>query len=187
VCSSDLPKDHAGAIREQLREIDRTLAGFVRGQSSVCLILGVFYAIGLTVAGLNFGLIIGMLAGVLTFIPFVGSAVGLVASVGMALAQFDDWVRIVIVAAIFVVGQVLEGNFLTPKLVGERVGLHPVWVIFALLAGGYLFGFVGVLLAVPVAAVIGVLTRFMLGRYLASVFHLGNATPDEVAPGSDDG
>jgi predicted PurR-regulated permease PerM len=125
-----LPKHMAGEIREQMGNVDRMLAGFVRGQSSVCLILGLFYALGLTIAGLDFGLLLGMVAGILTFIPFVGSAVGLVASVGMAVVQFDDWLRIGIVAAIFVVGQVLEGNFLTPKLVGGRVGLHPVWVIF---------------------------------------------------------
>ncbi|MDH3474033.1 MAG: AI-2E family transporter [Rhodospirillales bacterium] len=183
-----LPKHMAGEIREQIGNVDRMLAGFVRGQSSVCLILGVFYALALTLAGLDFGLLIGMVAGVLTFIPFVGSAVGLVASVGMALVQFDDWLRIGIVAAIFVVGQVLEGNFLTPKLVGDRVGLHPVWVIFALLAGGFLFGFVGVLLAVPVAAVIGVLIRFMLSRYLDSVYYLGTAssTPPAESAAADD-
>ncbi len=168
-----LPKHMAGEIREQMGNVDRMLAGFVRGQSSVCAILGILYALGLNLAGLDFGLQIGLIAGILTFIPFVGSAVGLVSSVGMALVQFDDWLRIGIVAAIFVVGQVLEGNLLTPKLVGDRVGLHPVWVIFALLAGGFLFGFVGILLAVPVAAVIGVLIRFALGRYLRSALFLG--------------
>lgn len=180
-----LPKPYAETIREQLGEIDRTLSGFVRGQSSVCLILGIFYALGLTVAGLKFGLVIGLLAGLLSFIPFVGSGVGFVASVGMALVQFDDWVRIAIVAAIFVVGQAVEGNFLTPKLVGDKVGLHAVWVIFALLAGGLLFGFVGVLLAVPVTAVIGVLARFLLGRYLDSVYYLGDGqAPAEEESGS---
>lgn len=171
-----LPKPYAETIREQLGEIDRTLSGFVRGQSSVCLVLGIFYALGLTVAGLKFGLVIGLLAGLLSFIPFVGSGLGFVASVGMALVQFDDWIRIAIVAAIFVVGQAVEGNFLTPKLVGDKVGLHAVWVIFALLAGGLLFGFVGVLLAVPVTAVVGVLARFLLGRYLDSVYYLGGSS-----------
>jgi predicted PurR-regulated permease PerM len=170
-----LPRHQAETIREQMREVDRMLAGFVRGQSSVCLLLGVFYAAGLTLAGLDFGLLIGLAAGLLTFIPYVGSAVGLVASVGMALVQFDDWTRVAVVAAIFLVGQVLEGNFLTPKLVGDRVGLHPVWVIFALLAGGLLFGLVGVLLALPVAAVVGVLIRFMLARYLDSDYYWGDA------------
>ena len=183
-----LPKHQAEMIRAQVREVDRMLAGFVRGQSSVCLILAVFYAVGLTAAGLEFGLLIGLAAGALTFIPFVGAAVGLVASVGMALVQFDDWTRIAIVAVIFVVGQFLEGNFLTPKLVGDRVGLHPVWVIFALLAGGLLFGLVGVLLAVPVAAFVGVLIRFTLRRYLDSVYYWGDTPrPDPAEPGSGPG
>ena len=187
-----LPKHMAGTIREQLGEVDRMLAGFVRGQSSVCLVLAIFYAVGLTLAGLDFGLVIGLLAGLLSFGPFVGSAVGFVASVGMALIQFDDWWRIAIVAGVFVVGQLLEGNFLTPKLVGDRIGLHPVWVIFALLAGGVLFGFVGVLLAIPVAAVVGVLVRFTLKRYLESVFYRGTDAaapppPPETAPGHGDG
>ncbi|MGF1610970.1 MAG: AI-2E family transporter [Kiloniellales bacterium] len=168
-----LPRRQAETIREQAREVDRTLAGFVRGQASVCLILGAFYAIGLTVAGLEFGLVIGMIAGLLSFIPFVGAAIGGLLSVGLALVQFDSWIDVAVVAAIFAVGQAVEGNVLTPKLVGGRVGLHPVWVIFALLAGGALFGFVGVLLAVPVAAVIGVLMRFSLQRYLASDIYGG--------------
>jgi len=177
-----LPKPYAETIREQFSEIDRTLSGFVRGQSSVCLVLGIFYALGLTIAGLNFGLVIGLLAGLLSFIPFVGSGVGFVASVGMAFVQFDDWVRIAIVAGIFVIGQAVEGNFLTPKLVGDKVGLPAVWVIFALLAGGLLFGFVGVLLAVPVTAVIGVLARFLLGRYLDSAYYRGTSP----APAEDE-
>jgi predicted PurR-regulated permease PerM len=168
-----LPRGHAGAIREQAREIDRTLAGFLRGQGTVCLILGVFYAIGLTLAGLDFGLVVGLVAGLLSFIPYVGAIVGLVLSVGLALVQFDDWLRIAVVAGIFFVGQAVEGNFLTPKLVGESVGLHPVWIIFGLLAGGALFGFVGVLLAVPAAAVIGVGVRFALGRYMKSPYYHG--------------
>ena len=182
-----LPRHQADTIRDQIREVDRMLAGFVRGQSSVCLLLGVFYAAGLTLAGLDFGLLIGLAAGLLTFIPFVGSAVGLLASVGMALVQFDDWTRIAVVAAIFLVGQVLEGNLLTPKLVGDRVGLHPVWVIFALLAGGLLFGLVGVLLAIPVAAVVGVLIRFMLARYLDSDYYWGDVerpAPAEAESGA---
>ncbi len=163
-----LPRASVGVVREQTALIDRTLAGWVRGQFSVCLVLGTLYAAALTFAGLDFGLVIGLLAGLLSFVPFVGAAVGLVGSVGLAFVQFDDWLRIAIVAGIFLVGQVAEGNFLTPRLVGDRVGLHPVWVIFALLAGGALFGFVGVLLAVPVAATVGVLVRFLLQRYLES-------------------
>ncbi len=168
-----LPRNHAETIRQQVREIDRTLAGFLRGQGTVCLVLGVFYAIGLSLAGLDLGLVVGLIAGLLSFIPYVGAIVGLVLSVGLALMQFDDWTRVAIVAALFFVGQAVEGNFLTPKLVGESVGLHPVWVIFGLFAGGALFGFVGLLLAVPVAAVIGVGVRFALGRYMHSPYYHG--------------
>lgn len=173
-----LPRMHAPVIREQAREVDDTLAGFLRGQALVCLALGSFYAIALSAAGLTFGLVIGLLSGLLSFIPYVGSLFGFVSAVGLALMQFDNPWRVVIVAAIFLFGQAVEGNVLTPKVVGDKVGLHPVWMIFALLAGGSLFGFVGVLLAVPVAAVIGVLTRFALGQYLQSPYYRGtNAGP----------
>lgn len=175
-----LPRRQADTIRQLARETDSTLSGFLRGQGTVCLILGIFYAIGLTLAGLDFGLVIGLIAGLLSFIPYLGATIGLVASVGFALLQFDDWLRIVIVAAIFFAGQAVEGNFLTPKLVGGRVGLHPVWVIFGLLAGGAIFGFVGVLLALPLAAVVGVGVRFALGRYLASpLYHGGVSESDD--------
>jgi predicted PurR-regulated permease PerM len=163
-----LPRHHLHTLREQAALVDQTLSGFIRGQASVCLILGVFYACALTLAGLDFGLTIGLLIGLLIFIPYVGTAVGAVLSIGLASLQFDDWHRVMVVAGIFLVGQTLEGNFLTPKLVGDRVNLHPVWVIFALLAFGTLFGFVGVLVAVPVAAVIGVGVRFALKQYLMS-------------------
>jgi predicted PurR-regulated permease PerM len=177
-----LPRQHTGTILDQVNEIDRTLAGFVRGQATVCLVLGLFYGLALSIFGLNFGLVIGSIAGLLSFIPYVGSLVGFVASVGIALAQYDTWTPVVIVIVIFVVGQAVEGNFLTPKLVGDKVGLHPVWVMFALLAGGSLFGFLGVLMAVPVAAVIGVLTRFALQRYLASAYYTssGEGAAEEV-------
>ena len=168
-----LPRGHAEEIRAQAREIDRTLAGFLRGQGTVCLILGMFYAIGLSLAGLDFGLVVGLIAGLLSFIPYVGAIVGLMLSVGLALVQSDDWLRIAVVAGIFFFGQAVEGNFLTPKLVGESVGLHPVWIIFGLLAGGTLFGFVGVLLAVPAAAVIGVGARFAIDRYMQSPYYRG--------------
>jgi len=175
-----LPRDHAETIREQVREVDRTLAGFLRGQGTVCLLLGLFYAIGLTAVGLDFGLVVGLLAGLLSFIPFVGSMVGLFASVGLAVVQFGDWVMVAVVAGIFFAGQAIEGNVLTPKLVGGSVGLHPLWVIFGLLAGGALFGFVGVLLAVPVAAVIGVAARFGLSRYMASPYYRGSGADGEA-------
>lgn len=177
-----LPRDHADTIRTQMLAIDTTLAGFIRGQASVCLVLGVYYAAGLMLVGLPFGLVIGMTAGLLTFIPYVGSLSGFVISMAVALASFDGWEGPAIVAAIFITGQVMEGNFLTPKLVGDRVGLHPVWIIFALLAGGALFGFVGLLLAVPVASAIGVLVRFGIGRYLGSPLYLGHLQAPTPAP-----
>jgi len=146
----------------------------VRGQALVCVCLGALYAIGLSLVGLQFGFVIGLIAGLISFIPFVGTLVGATLSIGMALAQFPpDWISVVKVAAVFAAGHLLEGNFLSPKLVGDRVGLHPVWIMFALLAGGSLFGFVGVLIAVPVAAVIGVLARHLVGRYHASSLYRG--------------
>ena len=177
-----LPRAHAATIREQTALVNQTLAGYVRGQATVCLVLGLFYATGLMLAGLDFGFTVGLLAGIVSFIPYVGSIFGLVTSVGLALIQFDELSRVLVILAIFVAGQVLEGNFITPKLVGERVNLHPVWVIFALFAGGALAGFVGMLLALPVAAVIGVLVRFLIGRYLASPLYEGTAAAPE--PGS---
>lgn len=186
-----LPREHLHTIRQQARIVDETLAGFVRGQASVCLILGTFYAVALTLAGLDFGFVIGFLAGLVSFIPYVGSTFGLIASVGVALVQFDELLRVALIAAIFFGGQAIEGNILTPKLVGDRVNLHPVWVIFSLFAGGALFGFVGLLLAVPVAAVIGVLVRFAIAQYRDSDMYgphadgapasptLGSETPPE--------
>lgn len=171
-----LPREHLPVIREQARAVDTTLSGFVRGQATVCVVLGLFYAIALSAAGLDFGLVIGLVSGLLSFIPYVGTLFGFVASTGLALLQFDEWWRIALVIGIFVFGQAVEGNVLTPKLVGDKVGLHAVWVIFALLAGGSLFGFVGVLLAVPVAAVIGVLTRFALSHYLESPYYRGKGS-----------
>ncbi len=168
-----LPRDMAPVVREQVAEIDRTMAGFMRGQATVCLILGTFYGIGLTIVGLDFGLLVGLGTGLISFIPYFGMLVGLAVGFGIAIAQFSEWVPIALVAAVFAVGQLIEGNFLTPKLVGEKVGLHPVWIIFALLAGGALFGFTGVLMAVPVAAAIGVLVRFAVGRYQVSPLYQG--------------
>ncbi len=169
-----LPRDHAPTIRRLAGEIDTVLAGFVRGQVSVCVILGVYYSVALMLAGLQFGLIVGAIAGTITFIPYVGALVGGALAIGLALFQFwGDWVQIGIVAAIFGVGQFLEGNVLTPKLVGKSVGLHPVWLLLALSAFGTVFGFVGMLVAVPVAASIGVLTRFGVTQYQASRLYRG--------------
>ena len=169
-----LPRDHAGTIREQVKLVDETLAGFVRGQGLVCLGLGTFYAIALSLAGLEFAVDSRARHGPDFVRSLFRDARGLCASLGLAFAQFDTWQPIAIVAAIFAIGQIVEGNFVTPKLVGDRVGLHPVWMIFALLAGGALFGFLGVLLAVPAAATIGVLVRFLLSRYTGSRLYLGS-------------
>ncbi len=169
-----VPLQQRETVRGLAREIDAAIAGFVRGQSAVCLILGSFYAVALTLAGLNFGLLIGLISGLITFIPYVGSMTGLILSLGVAVAQFwPEYTSILLVLGIFLFGQFIEGNVLAPKLVGESVGLHPVWLIFALLAFGYMFGFVGLLVAVPLAATIGVLTRFALKRYLQSSIYTG--------------
>ena len=178
-----LPRAHATELRGLLTQIDEVLGGFVRGQGSVCIILGIFYATALSVTGLEFGLVIGLFSGLVSFIPFVGAAVGLILSMLTAITQFwPDYIQIGMIAFVFVVGQILEGNFLTPKLLGEKVGLHPVWVIFALLAGGTLFGFVGVLLALPGAAIFGVLVRFSLSRYLTSALYLGAGSDGGAVP-----
>ena len=142
------------------------MAGFVRGQGTVCAILGIYYAVALMAVGLQFGLIVGVVAGALTFIPYVGAIVGGALAIGLALFQFwGDWLWIGIVYAIFQSGQFVEGNFLTPKLVGSSVGLHPVTLILALSVFGALFGFVGLLVAVPVAAALGVIVRFLVAKY----------------------
>ncbi len=170
-----VPRDHVATVRAIAREIDEVLAGFVRGQGAVCLLLGSFYALGLTFLGLEFGFIVGAIAGIISFIPYVGTIVGFVLAMTIALVQFwPDYGWIVAIAAVFGVGQFIEGNFLTPKLVGDRVRLHPLWVMLALFAFGYLFGFVGMLLAVPVAAAMGVLVRFAAARYLVSALYQGN-------------
>lgn len=169
-----VPRDHVETARRLAREINAAMAGFVRGQGSVCLILGSFYAVALSLVGLNFGFLIGAVAGLINFIPFVGSIVGFVAAVGVALVQFwPDWVRVAVVAGIFIAGQFVEGNILQPRLVGSSVGVHPVWLMFALFAFGSLFGFVGLLLAVPATAAIGVLVRFAMERYRQSGIYWG--------------
>ena len=174
VVDSWMPREHVGVIREISKEIDAVLAGFVRGQMTVGAILGIFYAVALAIVGLQFGVVIGLLAGALTFIPYVGSTVGGGLSIGLAIYQFwDDPIWIAVVAAIFIIGQMVEGNYLTPKLVGSSVGLHPVWLMFALYAFGSLIGFTGLLIAVPAAACIGVLGRFGIKNYRDSRLYLG--------------
>jgi predicted PurR-regulated permease PerM len=171
-----LPRDHAPIIRELAGQIDQTLAAFIRGMGTVCLILGTYYAIALMMVGLQFGLVVGFVAGALTFIPYIGAIFGGALAIGLALFQFwGDWLSIGLVAGIFVLGQVIEGNVLTPKLVGHSVGLHPVWLIFALSVFGTLFGFVGMLIAVPVAASIGVVARFAVGNYKGGRLYQGHA------------
>jgi len=165
---SYLPRQSLETVRGQARLVSDTLVGFIHGQALVCLFLGVYYAIALTLAGLSAGLALGVLIGVLAIIPFLGVTTGFILAIGLAASQYGTWTEVLIVSGIFAVGQLAEANVLTPKLVGDRIHLHPVWVIFALFAGGTLYGFVGVLIAVPAAAVIGVLARFALSRYRAS-------------------
>ncbi|WP_421697312.1 AI-2E family transporter [Ancylobacter sp.] len=176
-----LPVRHRATIRDIARQMDGAIAGFVRGQSLVCLILGSFYAISLTMTGLNFGFVIGFVSGIITFIPYVGSLTGLVLAGGVAIVQFfPDYSMIAIVIGIFVFGQFVEGYILSPKLVGDSVGLHPVWLMFALLAFGYLLGFLGLLLAVPLAAAVGVLVRFAINQYLESPLYTGEGEDERL-------
>jgi predicted PurR-regulated permease PerM len=170
-----IPRDHVPTVRTIFRDINTAIAGFVRGQGTLCLILGLMYAAGLTIVGLNFALLIGLFAGLISFIPYVGSLVGLIIAVGVAVVQFwPDWLMVGAVLLVFVIGQFIEGNILQPKLVGESIGLHPVWLMFALFAFGALFGFVGLMVAVPAAAAVAVLVRFAISRYLASPLYRGH-------------
>jgi predicted PurR-regulated permease PerM len=172
-----LPRRYAGTLRDQAREVDRILSAWLRGQAICCLALALFYAVGLTLVGLDLGLIVGISAGVLSFIPYVGTITGGITSIGLALAQFPNWHGVALVAGVFVLGQSLEGYVIYPRFLGDRVELHAVWVIFALFAGGAAFGFLGVLLAVPMAATIGVLARFWLRRYMESQLYLDPPPP----------
>ncbi len=183
VVDSWIPRDHVQTVRQIASDINDATAGFVRGQGTLCLVLGVIYAAGLTAVGLNFGILIGLFAGFISFIPYVGSLVGLLLSVGVAFVQFwPEWQWVAVVAAVFFVGQFLEGNILQPRLVGKSVGLHPVWLMFALFAFGALFGFVGLLIAVPAAAAIAVLVRFAISRYLESPLYKGHGEAAAIAP-----
>ena len=167
-----LPRRYAGVLQAQAREVDRILSAWVRGQALCCVVLALYYAVALSAAGLDLGLIVGISAGLLSFIPYVGSITGGVASIGLAFAQFPTWTGVATVAGVFILGQILEGSVISPRFVGARVEVPAVWVMFAVLAGGAAFGFLGVLLAVPVAAAIGVLLRFWLRRYLQSPLYL---------------
>lgn len=169
-----LPRKHAEVIRDLAKQMDHMTAAFVRGQVLVCVILGLIYAGGLMLVGVNFGLLIGVVAGLLSFIPYVGFATGFVISITIALVQFlPNWVPVLMTVGVFLVGQMIEGYILQPRLIGHSVGLHPVWLLFALFAFGSLFGFVGLLIAIPAAAAIGVLVRFGLAYYLTSPIYRG--------------
>ena len=177
-----LPRRYAEVLRAQAREVDRILSAWLRGQAMCCLALVIYYAVALSVVGLDLGLIVGMASGLLSFIPYVGSITGLVVAVGLASAQFPTWAGVAMVVGVFVVGNILEGYVIYPRFLGDRVELHAVWVIFALFAGAAAFGFLGVLLAVPVAATIGVLSRFWLRRYLDSSLYLDPPHQDPPGP-----
>ncbi|WP_347266562.1 AI-2E family transporter [Paracoccus sp. (in: a-proteobacteria)] len=177
-----LPRDHADTIRGIAREIDAALSGFVRGQGTVILILGTFYSVALALIGLPSGLAIGVIAASLSFIPYVGVLIGGALAIGVALFAFwGQWIWIGAVIAVFAIGQVVEGNYLQPKIVGSSVGLHPVWLMLALTVFGKLFGFVGLLVAVPIAAALGVLVRFLVGRYKQSALYTGREPPARPA------
>jgi predicted PurR-regulated permease PerM len=172
-----LPRQHLETLRRLFHEIDRTLSGFIRGQALVCLIQMVYYATVLSIAGLDFGVLVGITAGVLTFIPYLGATIGLITALFIAISEWHDMLHVLVVLGLFAFGQILEANVITPRLVGDRIGLHPVWVIFAVLAGGAMFGFTGILLGVPVAAVVGVLVRFLVGVYTKSDFYQNRSAP----------
>jgi predicted PurR-regulated permease PerM len=174
-----IPREHVENVRQIARDIDKVLSGFVRGQMTVCGILAIYYSVSLVLIGLQFGVVVGFIAGLISFIPFVGAIIGGVLSIGLAIFQFwDQPIMIGAVAAVFIIGQMIEGNVLTPKLVGSSVGLHPVWLMFALSAFGSFFGFAGLLIAVPVAASIGVLGRFAIGQYMSGRLYNGPEDPD---------
>ena len=177
-----LPRRYEHVLRAQAREVDRILSAWLRGQAMCCLALIIYYAVSLSLVGLELGLIVGMAAGLLSFIPYVGSITGLVVALGLALAQFPTWTGVAMVVGVFIAGNILEGYVIYPRFLGDRVDLQAVWVIFALFAGGAAFGFLGVLLAVPVAATIGVLSRFWLRRYLASPLYLDLPRQDGAQP-----
>jgi predicted PurR-regulated permease PerM len=171
-----LPREHRREVRQVLDQIDRSMAGVIRGQGGVILVLCVYYATALTLTGLNFGLVIGLMTGLLSFIPFFGFLTGFVLSIGVALVQFapsGDWWFVVIVVVVYMIGQFLEGNVLYPRLVGQSININPVWLMFALFAFAFLFGFVGLLLAVPLAAITATLTRYAIRRYKDSALYRG--------------
>lgn len=180
-----LPKDHKGEIDTILEDIDKSMAGVIRGQGGVLLIDAAFYATALSLIGLNFGLVVGLIAGLMSFVPFVGFVLGFGLSVGIAIVQFSgDLLMVGIVAGVFLFWQFIEGNILYPKLVGSSININPVWMMFALLALGAVFGFVGLLLAVPMAAIASVLVRFGVRKYKESALYLGSVGGSGDDPGA---
>lgn len=176
-----IPRDALPFVEQIAEDINSVLSRFIRGQVLVCLILAVLYAVALSFTGVNYAVLLGIAAGLLTFIPFIGSLSCAAVAIAIAATQFwPDWGPIVAVAAVFAVGQLVDGNFLTPRLVGSRIGLHPAWLIFALIAFAYLFGFVGMLVAVPLSAVVGVVVRTLMAQYAESDFYQGSRA-DEAA------
>ncbi len=170
-----LPRDHAPIIRLLVKRINRSIAGFIRGQVTISIFVGIFYSVALTMLGLKYGLLIGLTAGLFNIVPFLGSLAGFVLSGTMAVIQYwPDWQPILYVLGIFLFGQMVDTNFLTPKIIGDKIRLHPVWLIFALVVSGYLFGVLGMLIAIPLAAAIGVLVRYGLERYLDSELYTGS-------------
>lgn len=178
-----LPRRHLETITTLMNEVDYALSGFVRGQFLVCLALAALYAFGWSLLGLNYALVLGLIAGLLAFVPLAGPFFASALAVLVALGQFGaDWLKVGLVYGVFVIVQGIEGSILTPNLIGNRVGLHPAWVIFAIFAGGELMGVLGIFLAVPVAAIVAVLSRWLLQKYLASRLYDDGSTPSDERP-----
>ncbi|MFA5900393.1 MAG: AI-2E family transporter [Hyphomicrobium sp.] len=178
-----LPRAHAPTIRRLAGEVNDAVSAFIRGQGAVCLILAIYYAVALGAMGLRYGLLVGLVTGLMSFVPFVGWALGFIIATTIAVVQFwPDAVPILTVVGIFAMAQLLDAGFLSPNIVGSKIGLHPVWLIFSLFVFSYLFGFVGVLVAVPIAAAVGVLVRFALRIYLASPLYSSPTDAPQVLP-----
>jgi predicted PurR-regulated permease PerM len=178
-----LPREHRREVRTVLDQIDRSMAGVIRGQGGIMLVLCVYYGTALTLTGLNFGLVIGLLTGLLSFVPFLGFITGFVLSMGIAGVQYaPDWWLVAIVFIVYAIGQFLEANILYPRLVGQSININPVWLIFALFAFAFLFGVVGLLLAVPLAAITATLIRYAVRRYKGSALYRGERPHKPVEP-----
>lgn len=161
-----------------ISRMNRSLSGFIRGQINVCILLAIYYSIALSAIGINFGVFLGITTGILSFIPFVGLLSGLIASILVAYFQFLVFKPIIFIVVIFAVGSLIE-NIISPKLIGNKIGLHPVWIIFALLIGASFFGFIGMIFAIPCAAIINVICRFVFELYYSSKIYLGNETSEK--------